>query len=223
VSDSDISPGDAFVVASADLRWLDVKESSDAVEVQFDASYLLSVARELGASRAFTLPDVNGAPDAVVWGIAACLRAGLRGEPSMSDVQASTLLLRLAAHVLCKHASLPPPRAGGRKLDSMRLDRVRDYIDANLGHHLGIRALAKVAAFSPYHFARSFRRATGIPPHAYVTARRMERARQLTLQTGLPTTAIAHVVGYSQIAHFRANFVRHFGVTPRLLRSRHAC
>src|SRR5215831_3007021 len=49
VSDSDISPGDAFVVASADLRWLDVKESSDALEVQFDASYLLSVARDLGA------------------------------------------------------------------------------------------------------------------------------------------------------------------------------
>jgi hypothetical protein len=36
---------------------------------------------------------------------------------------------------------------------------------------------------SPYHFARQFKAATGLPPHQYVIARRVERAKGL-LQGG---------------------------------------
>ena len=43
--------------------------------------------------------------------------------------------------------------------------------------------MAAVAHLSPYHFARQFKAATGLPPHQYVIARRVERAKQL-LQAG---------------------------------------
>jgi AraC-like DNA-binding protein len=39
--------------------------------------------------------------------------------------------------------------------------------------------MAAVARLSPYHFARQFKTATGLPPHQYVIARRVERAKQL--------------------------------------------
>jgi AraC family transcriptional regulator len=43
--------------------------------------------------------------------------------------------------------------------------------------------MAAAAHLSIYHFARQFKGATGLPPHQYVIARRVERAKQL-LRTG---------------------------------------
>ena len=39
--------------------------------------------------------------------------------------------------------------------------------------------MADAAAMSPFHFQRLFRATTGMTPHAYVMARRMERARRM--------------------------------------------
>ena len=43
--------------------------------------------------------------------------------------------------------------------------------------------MAAAAQLSVYHFARQFKAATGLPPHQYVIARRVERGKQL-LQAG---------------------------------------
>jgi AraC family transcriptional regulator len=43
--------------------------------------------------------------------------------------------------------------------------------------------MAAVARLSPYHFARQFKTATGLPPHQYLIGRRVERAKGL-LQGG---------------------------------------
>jgi AraC family transcriptional regulator len=39
--------------------------------------------------------------------------------------------------------------------------------------------MAAVAHLSPYHFARQFKATTGLPPHQYVIARRVEQAQHL--------------------------------------------
>ena len=52
-----------------------------------------------------------------------------------------------------------------------------DYVDAHLDTPLTLAELAGVAALSTYHFARMFHTSFGEPPHAWVRARRIERAR----------------------------------------------
>jgi AraC family transcriptional regulator len=51
------------------------------------------------------------------------------------------------------------------------------------GEHLDagppVEQLAAVADLSPCDFARQFNAATGPPPHQYILARRVERAKQL--------------------------------------------
>jgi len=71
-----------------------------------------------------------------------------------------------------------------------------------------------VARLSVYHFARQFRRATGLPPHQYVIARRVERARQL-LQggRGLSLAEVAACAGFSDQSQFTRHFKRLVGVT----------
>jgi transcriptional regulator GlxA family with amidase domain len=74
---------------------------------------------------------------------------------------------------------------------------------------------AIVAGLSPYHFARQFKTATGLPPHRYILARRVERARQL-LQAGtdLSLVEVAAYAGFSDQSRFSHHFKRLVRVTP---------
>ena len=75
--------------------------------------------------------------------------------------------------------------------------------------------LAAAAHLSAYHFARQFKAATGLPPHQYVIARRVERAKQL-LQTESDFTLaeVAASAGFSDQSQFSRHFKRIVGVTP---------
>jgi len=79
--------------------------------------------------------------------------------------------------------------------------------------------LAAVARLSPYHFARQFKVATGLPPHQYVIARRVERAQQLLRAgTDLSLAEVAAHAGFSDQSQFSRHFKRLVGVTPRQFR-----
>jgi AraC family transcriptional regulator len=75
--------------------------------------------------------------------------------------------------------------------------------------------MAAVARLSVYHFARQFKRATGLPPHQFVILRRIERAQQL-LQGGgdLSLAEVALRAGFSDQSQFSHHFKRLVGVTP---------
>jgi AraC family transcriptional regulator len=76
--------------------------------------------------------------------------------------------------------------------------------------------MAEVVGLNSYHFARQFKAATGLPPHQFVIARRVERAREL-LQEGadLSLAEVALRAGFSDQSQFSCHFKRQVGVTPR--------
>ena len=105
------------------------------------------------------------------------------------------------------------PSRGG--LSGRVLRRLTDYAMANLGSEVSLSELAAIADLSPYHFCRAFKQSTGLPPHAWLTARRIARAQEMMLahrEMGL--TEIALGVGYSTQAAFGVAFRRVTGVTP---------
>jgi AraC-like DNA-binding protein len=59
---------------------------------------------------------------------------------------------------------------------------VREYIDRHYTRPLTVDQLAKLAGLSTYHFIRAFRAHAGQTPHQYLRARRIERARELSLR-----------------------------------------
>jgi AraC family transcriptional regulator len=80
--------------------------------------------------------------------------------------------------------------------------------------------MAAVVGLNPYHFARQFKAATGLPPHQYVIARRVERAKQLLQAgTGLPLAEVAADAGFSDQSQFSRHFKRLVGVTPGRFRT----
>jgi AraC-like DNA-binding protein len=99
---------------------------------------------------------------------------------------------------------------------------VRSYIEQSLGHDLSIGKLAKVAGLSPQYFAEMFRQTTGFTPHQYVSHRRVERARQLLVDTDLPLAEVAHRCGFSSQSQFTTVFQRLTEVTPGKFRAEQA-
>lgn len=86
------------------------------------------------------------------------------------------------------------------------------------GAALNLEAMAEIARLSPYHFARVFRRTTGIPPGEFSTALRMERAKRLLLTTDLSASEVCFEVGYNGLGTFTARFARLVGLPPGRLR-----
>jgi AraC family transcriptional regulator len=145
------------------------------------------------------------------------LTAGAAGGWLAAESLANVLVLHLIRHVL---APRQPERGRDGVLPQGRLRAVVEYIEEHLDAAPTLEQLAAVARLSPYHFARQFKTATGLPPHQYVILRRVERARQLLLSSAdLSLAEVAAHAGFSDQSQFTHHFKRLLGVTPGQFRT----
>jgi AraC family transcriptional regulator len=128
---------------------------------------------------------------------------------------ANVLAVHLIRHVL---APRRPERGRDGVLPRGRLRAVAEYIEEHLDAGVSLDEMAAVARRSVYHFARQFKRATGLPPHQYVIMRRVERAKQLLQDSELSLAEVAAHAGFSDQSMFCHHFKRLLGVTPRQFR-----
>jgi AraC family transcriptional regulator len=101
-----------------------------------------------------------------------------------------------------------------------RMAEIVRYLECNYSEAQPIAHLADLAAMSPYHFLREFRRVTGVTPHQYVVSLRLrEAARRLrTSDENVASAAIAS--GFGDISEFNRRFRKTFGMTPQIWRKR---
>ncbi|TDV42585.1 AraC-like DNA-binding protein [Actinophytocola oryzae] len=93
-------------------------------------------------------------------------------------------------------------------------------MDARYAEPLCLDDLAAAAGFSRYHFAREFRVVFGETPRAYLSRRRVERARDLLTHANLTVTEICMVVGFSSLGSFSRRFRELTGCSPSEFRAR---
>lgn len=94
------------------------------------------------------------------------------------------------------------------------LRRARDLIDLRYAERLDLDDLAREAGYSRYHFARAFAAAYGETPRAYLTRRRLERAKTLLRTANLTVTEVCFAVGFESLGSFSSLFRRVIGHTP---------
>jgi AraC-like DNA-binding protein len=94
------------------------------------------------------------------------------------------------------------------------LRRARDLIDREYATTLDLDALAHEAGYSRFHFARAFAAAYGEPPRAYLSRRRIERAKSLLGSANLTVTEVCVLVGFESLGSFSALFKRLVGQSP---------
>lgn len=101
-----------------------------------------------------------------------------------------------------------------------RFRRVLAHIDAHLDDDLTLDELARVAAFSRFHFQRQFSAFFGVSAHRYLRLLRLRRASQ-RLACG-PDATILEVAldsGFQSHEAFSRAFKREFGQTPATFRA----
>ncbi len=99
-----------------------------------------------------------------------------------------------------------------------RLLRAKDRMDAASHEAWPVSRLAAVGGVSPAYFARSFKRAFGVPPHRYLMTRRIERAVALLRDTDMSITDIAFATGWESLGTFGRTFHDVVGCSPGVMR-----
>jgi AraC family transcriptional regulator len=140
----------------------------------------------------------------------------------MARISAESLALVILSELVRRQAVGVGEGQSPGPVTQRRLRRVLDYIDVCLGEDLSLPQLAAQAGLSSVHFAREFKRLTGLPPHRYVLQRRAERAAALLEEGETSLKTLALEVGFSSQSHLTAAFQRVYGTTPGAYRDRQA-
>lgn len=129
----------------------------------------------------------------------------------------SRLFVQSAAMaILAELAALSGQRAQRRAHDvhDWRVRRAIEQLDARIGDDINLIELAHSVDLSPSHLTALFRAATGLPPHAWLVRRKIERACELMENPRASLTEIAYALGFSSSQHFATTFRGRMGVTP---------
>ena len=163
--------------------------------------------RQLDASGGFDQRAL--ASDPIVHHLGLCLH-NARSRPSeMSSVCADHVASALQAYLRQRHNVVYLPQAAARGgLAPWQLRRAEEIMGSRLDRTVPLGELARACQLSPGHFARAFKQATGQPPHRWLMAQRIEKAKQLLADTTEPLVEIAMSCGFADQSHFTRVFSR---------------
>lgn len=112
----------------------------------------------------------------------------------------------------------PEERYGCRFLthekDREKITKARDILLNHLDAPVTIKELARMVAMNECYLKKGFKAMFGTTIYDYFQKERMERARFLLDEKGLPVSEVAVMMGYSCISHFSTAFKKHTGLKP---------
>ena len=121
-------------------------------------------------------------------------------------MRATCLELLLALIEACEGAPhLPSPERIEPIIREMRQHPERDYPTDEL---------TRQSALSPCVLTNLFKQTTGLPPHAFLLACRIQHTKKLLRATSLSIGRIAADLGFSSAQHLAMHFKRETGTTP---------
>jgi AraC family transcriptional regulator len=216
------SPGSVVVVPAGCPVWMRSSGCKNALIIMLEPAVVARIAVEAFAldPAQVTVPplDVQDLPQlrGALLAVDAELTSGGAGGRLASESLANVLAVHLIRYVSAPCYSV---RSADGTLPRGRLRVVLTYIEERLDTNPTLEEMAAVVHLSPYHFARQFKAATGLPPYRYVIARRVQRAQVLLLGSELSLAEVAAQCGFSDQSQLSHHFKRLVGDTPRQFRS----
>jgi AraC-like DNA-binding protein len=140
----------------------------------------------------------------------------VRFHQSVAEAASS---LSIESHLVAAVSHLIRRYADGYRRHDRRMDEraairtAREYIDGHYDQDVSLATLSVLVQLSPYYFARAFEKDVGLPPHAYLDAVRIKKARELLLG-GAAIADVSLAAGYRDQSHFTHRFKRLLGMTP---------
>ena len=158
-----------------------------------------------------------GVQDEVIHQIGLAVLSEMMRPTAAGRMLVETSSLLLAARLAHAHAEtelIRLPILTPHRLDDVRLRRVLAYIEEHLAEDITVADLANVACLSIFHFTRAFAATMGVPPHRYVSRRRLESAKAMIVTGRTSLSEIAHDCRFSSQSSFTRAFRRAMSMTP---------
>ncbi|QEY61610.1 AraC family transcriptional regulator [Metapseudomonas lalkuanensis] len=132
-------------------------------------------------------------------------------EANASALEQQTAWREALLALFRRHSRLPEPGAPGR--EPLAVLHAKELLRERLAEPPSLEELASAVRLSPFHFARTFRRSTGMPPHAWLKQQRLDQARAL-LRAGCTPAGVAAQLGFADQSHLTRQFKQAYGVGP---------
>jgi len=208
-----------------DLRetWtMDLSDPFDSFHAFIPLDAFDRVADELGRPRIDRLNRLISVEqrDETMLGLAQALNPLLGSPSEASALFADYVFAAMTTHLAVTYGGIgplgsPPDRAARKgKLTLQQERRLTSRLLDDLKGDPSLAELAALAGLSQSQLLRAFKATLGMPPHRWLLAQRVRRAKALMLGTGMSIGEVALECGFADQSHMTRVFSRIYGVTP---------
>lgn len=97
---------------------------------------------------------------------------------------------------------------------------VQEWVLNNIDQKISVSLMANQASMSLRNFTRIFHKEVGVCPSEFLEKARIDKARRLLCESGLPMKSVAFKCGFATVDQMRNIFKKHLSVTPRQYQER---
>lgn len=116
---------------------------------------------------------------------------------------------------LVAESAMPPSAPAARRMLSWAHEvNAKHILRSGLDRPVSNTEVAEACNLSRSHFTRAFKHATGLTPHLWLQAERVQHAQALLLNSALCLADIAAACGFADQSHFTRVFAKATGVPP---------
>lgn len=127
------------------------------------------------------------------------------------------LLLRLLQFIQ-ERDSFPCSTHETQSIGCLHVQRALNYIQAHYNKPLTLQEMAHRLKLSKSYLSHRFHSEVGVTFCQWINRVRIEKSKELLLQTEDPIAAIAMEVGYASQSYYTAMFTKILGITPKVFR-----
>jgi AraC family transcriptional regulator len=213
------SPGKVCLTPAGQPISAEWKNDFECLSINLEPALLIQTALGINISPKFELIETYQKNDPLIQHIALNLLSEFDSETGAGKLYAESFAQTLVLHILRNYSTARFTRenlSGG--LSGYKLRRATEFIHEHLEGDLTLAEIAEVAGLSQFHFARAFRRTTGLTPQQYITQKRIERAKSLLADGDLPLVEVSLRAGFKNQSHFTTLFRKFTRLTPKAWR-----
>lgn len=192
----------------------------ECLTIMLNPIFVRQTALEQNFSADVELIETYERRDPLVQHIGLALLTEASAKEPVGRMYAESLAQTLILHLLKNYTvagSLQDTAATGG-LPGFKLRRAKEFIGEHLEDDLTLADVAEAVGFSQFHFAREFRKSTGLTPQQYLVAQRINRAKELLIKGELPLVEVSIQAGFKNQSHFTTLFRKFTALTPKAFR-----
>ncbi len=189
---------------SADTRYI------KCATISFDSNILqerLGISESLGP---IDVPRLRFSDDRL-WTLIRLLADAINDSDPTTQLYGDSLTAAIAAKLFERPKENKGSACG---LSAIQLKDAMSYLEAKMPARVELATLAQLAGLSQSHYSRAFKASTGLAPYQWQLQARVERAKNLLLNTSHCLEDVAVATGFVDAVHFGRTFRKMIGATP---------